>query len=665
MAISRAQLLENEARLRNAAGPKPLRRFLTEGRQNVAERAVAGEVRFEHIGEKYFHVGRSGIDWSGPQIRHQEWPAQLNRFFQLADLLAMYEKTGAERYAEAARDYIADWIRAHPASAGWTLARYDNTLNLSIRVMVWLGALPSFLASQAFDGKFVEAVTASAACQLEFLTTHLSSAGNWRIAQADALMTAGLRLDGSPGAEAWRRLGAHVLNDAFRRQVLPDGVHCERNPDYHQWMTGVFEDYWRLARAMPELGLELSAATIGRMHDYALASLRPTGGFNALHDCAGAHAGRRAPSWDAARRRFLQEAGLPTALPPTSQNFPDAGQACWRDSWDEDAAYVTFDATTWGGGHCHLSRNAVQLHAAGRSLLVDPGALTYETSDPMMAHGKSTRAHNTLNLNGWNQSQADPVSRFAGIAGYDFAEALYAGGYWPGGYQWAWNDGHGAGVWGQHHRLALWIHGRCLIVIDTLCADAAGPERPFAESNWQFPEGRVLVDETLRRAQTTHEDSNLLVLFPLAPDGTRMSLRQGEKDPPRGWLRGENGYRAAPQLCLTVAPAPAQSHWVTVLTPFRGSRAPEAKADARMEPTGLGRLVLRWAGGETDTVLWRSLPGGAGAAIGNTDGIETDASLARLRRGPAGDLIAGAAVGGSYVTSGGKTFRSAAGIFAF
>ena len=310
---------------------------------------------------------------------------------------------------------------------------------------------------------------------------------------------------------------------------------------------------------------------------------------------------------------------------------------------------------------------------------MDPGTLTYETSDPMMAHCKSTRAHNTLNLNGWNQSEANPVSRFAALAGCDFAEAVYSGGYWPGSYQWGWKDGHGAGVWGQHRRSALWIHGRCLIVIDALRADssspaeaaelrragAAGPERPFAESNWQFSEGGVLADETLRRAQTTHEDSNVLALFPLAPDGARMSLHQGEMDPPRGWLRNENGYRAAPQLCLRAAPAPAQSHWVTVLTPFRGRRAPEVEADARMDDAGSGRLVLRWAGGETDTVLWRSLSSGSDAAIGNADGFETDASLVHLRQDADRNLISGVAVDGSYVVSGGKTFRSAAGIFAF
>ena len=660
MKISRAQLRDNDARLRKAVGPDGSQVFPMKGLQEVADRAVAGEVRFEHIGERYFHVGRSGIDWSGPQILHQEWPAQLNRFFQLAALVAIYEETGDERYAESARDYIADWMRAHPVRAGWALARYDNTLNLCIRIQEWLGALPRFLASPAFDDAFIEAVTALAACQLEFLTTHLTQwGGNWRIAQADALVDAGVRLDGLPGAEEWRRLGVWELNNAFRRQVLPDGVHCERNPDYHQWMTSLFERDWRLGRAMPELGLELPAATIGRMHDYALAFLRPTGGYNALHDCAGAHTGRRAPDWDAARRRFLQEAGLPTALPATSQNFPDAGQACWRDSWDQDATYVTFDATTWGGGHCHLSRNAVQFHAAGRSLVVDPGSLTYEPSDPMMAHGKSTRAHNTLNLNGWNQNETNPASRFLGIPGYDFADALYTGGYWPGTYQWEWRDGHGAGAWGQHYRLALWIHGRCLIVIDELLSDASGPERPFAESNWQFSEGDVRVDEARRRAQTTHEDSNVSLLFPLAPEGARMSLHQGEKDPPRGWLPGEKGYVAAPQLCLKVAPAPAVSHWVTVLAPFRGSRAPELEAEADMADSG--RLVLRWAGGETDTVLWLSR---LARALGSADGIETDAGLLHLRRDPGGKITAGAAVGGSFVASGGETFRSTAGMFA-
>ena len=42
------------------------------------------------------HVGLKGIDWSGKQIHHQEWPAQLNRFFFLEPLAAAQRVFGLE-----------------------------------------------------------------------------------------------------------------------------------------------------------------------------------------------------------------------------------------------------------------------------------------------------------------------------------------------------------------------------------------------------------------------------------------------------------------------------------------------------------------------------------------------------------------------------------------
>ncbi len=48
-------------------------------------------------------VGLSGIDWSGSHIKHQEWPAQLNRFSYLGPLASAYRETGEERFALAAR----------------------------------------------------------------------------------------------------------------------------------------------------------------------------------------------------------------------------------------------------------------------------------------------------------------------------------------------------------------------------------------------------------------------------------------------------------------------------------------------------------------------------------------------------------------------------------
>lgn len=646
MKPTRQQFLDSTARWQQAMG-NAANKFWSHD-MDVARRAVAGEIGFHHIGVKFTPVGRKDIDWSGRHHNHQEWPAQLNRFFQLSALAAAYTQTADEQYPQAAAEYIRDWLRANPTAADWRLAPYDNTLNLSIRVLCWLCSLPQMMPSPAFDDALVAAMFESVAAQLAFLGGHLTVFGNWRIAEADALMLAGVVLDGAPGAKAWRTQAVDVLNDAFHRQILPDGAHIERTPGYHDWMCKVFESYWRLGRAMPRLGLAMKAPAIARMHDYSLATCRPNGQHNGMHDSGGALVGPRKADWDEPRRKFLADAGLDAALPPTSQFFPDAGQALLRDGWGEDATCVTFDATPWGGGHCHLGRNTIQLHAHGRTLLADIGSLTYETSDPMMAHCKCTRAHNTVNLNGWNQSVNEPQTRFETAAGYDLVASLYDGGYWPGQYLWSFTKGYGQGIWAQHYRLMLWVRGRFVLVLDDVLNSAQADGKPTLEMNWQFGPGQLDVDAAARRAVTTFDDANLLLLTPLAPAGMTLSVHAGEKDPLAGWMAGTDGYVPAPQVRLSaIAHDPWQTDIATVLVPFVGRSAPQVTAEAR--PTGPatpGLVTLRWANGETDTILWTRR---MGSAIGAAEGLNTDGGLVHVHRLADGAVAGALAIDATYL----------------
>lgn len=611
----------------------------------VADQAVTGLIAFHHLGLHPTEVGRADIDWSGPQHAHQEWPAQLNRFLQLPPLASAWQQTGQPEYAEAARDYVVDWIRAHPSREGWAIAPYDNTLNVCIRMLQWFTALPPLLNSPAFDDAVLDSMLGSARVQLDFLCEHLSSQTNWRIAQADSLLTNGLKLDGLAGAERWKGVGLAALNDAFHRQILADGAHEERNPGYHVWMTGVFEKYWRLARAMPDIGLAMTPEPVARMHDYSLGSTRPNGALNALHDCQGRRTGTEPNKAREARAAFRCEAGLAAELPSTSQFFREAGQAFLRDGWGGDATYITFDATRWGGAHCHLSRGTVQLHAGRRSLLVDPGYLTYEASDPYCAHGRSTRAHNTVNLNGWNQSEADPVSRFESVPGYDLAVCRYDGGYWSGEYTWSFRNGHGEGIFARHDRTMLWVRGRFVAVLDQVYHDE-GDRRPFLESNWQFCEGEVEADPDGGWVRTCHDDSNVLVLFPLRPEVARLRVHAGETDPLRGWLPGEGEYVPAPQACLTVDAVPAGwTDLAAVLVPFIGSRSPEVVTEAS-HSGGANRLTLRWDDGTEDRLFWT---GCLARAVGVQDGFETDASLVHLTVGPDERIVRGLAVDATFL----------------
>ena len=659
MKLSRDRILQNHLRLQEAMGDEGQFCRLVDDRE-VADRAVEGVVTFRHLGLKYTQVGRKQIDWSGPQHNHQEWRAQLNRFFQLPALAAAWQQTARQQYAEAARDYIADWIRAHPARHDWALATYDNTLNLSIRMLHWFTVLPALVDSAAFDDETVDGMLESAQVQLDYLSEHLASRMNWRIAHADSLLTSGLWLDGLPGAARWQKLGVDVLNDAFHRQVLPDGAHMERNPSYHGWMTRVFQKYWRIARAMPELALAMQTEPIARMHDYAVGTTRPNGALNAMHDCRGRRTGMQPNQALEDRAAFRREAGLPDELPPTSQFFAQAGQALLRDGWGEDATYVTFDATPWGLAHCHFSRNAVQLHAGGRSLVVDPGSLTYEASDPFCAYGKSTRAHSTVNLNGWNQSEADPETRFDSVPGYDLVASRYEGGYWQNSFTWRFAPDHGRGLFAPHHRTLLWVRGRCIVVLDHIQHDYAEAP-PFLEVNWQVCEGSVAADAEGAWARTCHEDANVLLLFPLKPAGTVLSVHEGESDPLRGWVPGETQYSPAPQVCQLLDPFPAGwANVATVLIPFQGSEVPEVTAEAGTR-AGASELVLRWGDGSSDEVFWT---GCLFTAIGEREEFETDGSLVHLAKGPDGAVLKGLAVDATYVRPFAPEVRAAPETFA-
>ena len=652
----RQQIIEESARAFAAydSGNK----YVASGRQAAADKAVEGVVGFNHIGVAWTTVGRSAIDWSGQHRTHQEWRAQLNRFFFLTPLSGAYKETGDAKYAEAARDFIADWLRANPTVADWKMQPYDDTLNLAIRVQQWLGSLSQFLAGEIFDDALVEQMIESVNAQLAYLMENLKPEGNWRIGQADSLMTAGLILAFDPRSARWIEAGVRILNEAVMRQVLSDGVHIERNPDYHTWMTVIFEKYWSLGKNRPELGLAVTTDVVARMHDYFLACRKPNGQLNGLHDSNGRAVAKRAENWSQTRANFRMRAGLSDELPPTSQFFPQAGQACLRDGWGEDATYLAFDASTWGGTHCHLSRNAVQLHAHGRSVLIDPGTLTYETSDPMMAYGKSTRAHNTVTLNGWNQATTNPQrTRHLALPGYDLVESQYVGGYWPMTYHWWIVDGYGKGMFGEHHRSMLWIHGRAVVVLDHVTHTATAGNKPSIESTWQFSAGKVRLLDDNAGAVSEFPDGNAMLLFPLQAPGSNVRIYEGAREPLRGWLQGESGFVPAPQVCVAAPEVDAwATHLATVIVPFAGPVAPQVSARFvanTTRPAGdpPGFLELMWADGSTDRVYWtRRLELSMGVRPDRSGtNLRTDAALLHLRHDCNQRLLGGLVVDGSYV----------------
>jgi uncharacterized heparinase superfamily protein len=78
-----------------------------------------------------------------------------------------------------------------------------------------------------------------------------------------------------------------------------------------------------------------------------------------------------------------------------------------RDGWTADANYLLFDCGPHGfanGGHAHADALAINVASNGRTLLVDPGTFSYTGSDEARNWFRSSRAHNTLTLDGESSS---------------------------------------------------------------------------------------------------------------------------------------------------------------------------------------------------------------------------------------------------------------------
>jgi hypothetical protein len=617
-----------------------------------ADAAVDGAVHFGHQGFHPVAVGRSGIDWRGGHWKHNQWPAQLNRLVMLGSLAIGYRETGDSRYAEAARDYLEDWMNAHPETEDWDLADHDNVLNLAIRLQAWFGELPSFLDAACFDDAFLERLQRHGAMQLERLETRTRPAlMNWGIFQAESLLHNGLRLAGMEGAERWRDTGVRVLNDAWHRQVLPDGAHVERTPTYHNRMKIAFTDLWRLGRAHPSLGVAVGAEKLARMHDYAVAVLTPYGHTNAMHDAKGKWAldpedGPDPSGRFAEREAFLKEAGRARDLPAPKAFYPHAGQALLRSGWDRKATYVTFDATRWGSGHNHPSRNAVQLYHRGRALVVDPGSFSYEESDPWSPYGRSTRSHSTMTVNGWNQGESNPETRYTSAPGYQLVDSEFDGGYWPNRRDFFWREGHGRGLYARHHRAMLWVEDRFVVVLDLVRRDAMDGAVAL-ECNWQLGPGMLELDSNRRVAVTRHPDANVKMLFPLLPDAMGLEMREGWTDPIHGWVPGDERYEPAPLLRVAADDyAEGYANLAAVLVPFEGPQAPEVAAEGGFTERNDAVVRLRWDDGTRDEMHWAAA---LSMGLGKVEDLETDAALVHRCFREDGSLHQGLAAYATYV----------------
>lgn len=537
-----------------------------------AERALGG--CFDLLGYHGLNFGAE-IDWAfdpvhGKHIPPGPWPTidflnfdlagdhkviwELNRHQFLTTLARAYRITGEARFATGLKELWYDWRRKNPYPLGinWT-----STLEVAFRAMAWMWVAEILAGTPADSEEFqrdLACETARAGWYIErFLSTYFSP-NTHLLGEVVALLAIGTRYPGLRHAARWRATGRRIVLEESRRQVRADGLYYEQSIYYHVYALDLFLH----ARALAGV-----AELDGVIRDMlgALAALSQAGALPRFGDDDG---GRL---FDGARNRaehmldplstgaaLYQDGASKAAAPglieetlwllgPAGEAAFDSVPACARPmrpaafeasglyamtAPGPPAAQLFIDAGEMGplaAGHSHADALSVQLAWGGRLWLTDPGTCGYVGEDGVRNRFRSSRAHNTMTVDGLDQAEprgpfswgARPrveVRRWESREEYDLLEA--------------WHSGYERLPEPVTHRRWVVRSGGVWLVRDV----AEGRGTHDLDIYWHFaPELAVTARGTALVA--SHEDQ-VLAIVPAEDAGWELAVTEGEYSPAYG-----------------------------------------------------------------------------------------------------------------------------------
>lgn len=401
---------------------------------------------------------------------------------------------------DKAVEVVTDWLSfVQKAPDSTAMEPYPTSLQL----MNWCGYFfERHREKTTSDPKLCERLWRSLHTQAESLCARLEYhlLGNHLFENAAALALLGARFLGADAAR-WRAVGLSLLQRELPEQILPDGMHFERSPMYHLRMTAVVR---LLATHGDEPTRALAARYLPAMLDALRVLCHPDGQIALLNDSAfgivhepsvllenqsfESESGSSV-SFDEQGLGSVHEASLLRENRPfdgvhhaSARLAPDAPMSARDKVWalrdagyygasNKSGSYVICDAGLIGPdylpGHAHGDTFSFELSLRGQRIVVDSGVCDYLDS-PMRRYVRSTRAHNTVEIEGVDQSVFWGAFRVAERA---FPHDVLWKADDAGFSLQAWHDGYmRLPQKARHERRFDWSHTGRLVVYDQISA---------------------------------------------------------------------------------------------------------------------------------------------------------------------------------------------------
>lgn len=347
--------------------------------------------RFLNV-EKTFNP--AAFDWLSPEMSRL-WRYNLHYFDYL-------HETG--RPPENVRFLLSDWIEKVPPGTpdAW------DPFPVSLRIVNWIKLFLRPEWKESLEEKWLSSLFRQALWLERNLERHLLA--NHFFKNAKALCFAGAFFEG-PDAERWLEKGRGILEAELREQILPDGGHFERSPMYHSMILEDCLDLMNLGAGGWGLDFgETLREKCRAMVRFLLGMCHPDGEIALFNDAAfGIEAS------PAELVRYFREVTKEEPIFPSGPawSFPEAGYFIMAprpgDRLIVDCGPVGPD---YQPGHAHCDTLSFELSLGGRRVIVDSGCHHY-LDDEIRRYNRGNRGHNTVTLNGENQSEVWGAHRVA------------------------------------------------------------------------------------------------------------------------------------------------------------------------------------------------------------------------------------------------------------
>ncbi len=502
---------------------------------------------FETDGEAPEQTSKEPAVSPAPSDIRSIWePARLQHATLLFALASERKNPVAHDLIDSGLETVRAWIEDNPFPYG---PHYMSAMECALRIPVFTYCLKYCVNRAPHLWPQIVRTIYSHAWWISRRLSLYSSRGNHTICEAAGLVFAGQVFINHDEGRRWLAAGLDLLYGEALHQILEDGGPAEQAFQYHRFVLDI---YWLALDFIEANGFGRCVVLRERLiraESFLAAFQDQNGNLPSIGD---SDDGRAVAPRMMPRRESAKSAEGPVKV------FEHSGYTVIHA---ENGAVLTFDHGPLGMppfcNHGHADALSITLSKQGEPILVDPGTYRYNGDPCFRRYFKSTRAHNTVTVDGLDQ--ADQVTGF--IWGHPFScELIGASACGDGFIVEAVHDGYSrlAGAQVYHRRKILFFGGLNFLCRDTFTGSG---DHEFEINFHLHPDSLISLHERWWEIGKGAEQ-----VFLMFRGGQDFTVVRGKEDPLFGWFSPSYGVkRKSPVLCSQKRGLPGEIAFTTII----------------------------------------------------------------------------------------------------